>query len=281
MRNQRTIKEPVAIEGVGLQTGNKVRLTLKGAPVDSGISFERVDLPGNPAIKLQSIDLSISDKIERRTTLGSGVFNIQTTEHFLAALSGLGIDNAIIELDNPELPGADGSALDFVEAIKRAGVVEQGKPGKALKVKEPVWIGEGDRLIAVLPDDNFRVSYTMAYENPAIGTQYHDVIITEDTFCAEIAPARTFCLKSEALVLLASGLGKGANRKNTLIMGKRGPFGNKLRFKDELVRHKILDLVGDLYLLGAPLIGRVIAVKSGHRLNMELVKKLKEKLRGD
>ncbi|MDO8525899.1 MAG: UDP-3-O-acyl-N-acetylglucosamine deacetylase [Candidatus Omnitrophota bacterium] len=278
MKKQRTIKGPVTIEGIGLQTGKKVKLSLKSSPADSGISFVRTDLPGAPALNLRSINLDDSALIGRRTSLGSGLLRIQTTEHFLAALSGLGIDNITAELDGAELPGMDGSAKDFVHVIRRCGIIEQGSPKKILKIKEAVWSRDGDKLVAILPEDNFRVSYTMSYENTAIGAQYFDIEVDEESFISQIAPARTFCLKSEALMLMASGLGKGASWKNALIMGKRGPFKNKLRFKDELVRHKILDLIGDLYILGVPVIGRVIAIKSGHSLNMELVKKLKEKI---
>jgi UDP-3-O-acyl N-acetylglucosamine deacetylase len=273
---QRTIKNPVTIEGKGLQTGKKSRLTLKTSAQNSGIIFIRTDLPNAPSVNLQSINLTANDPARRRTTLGSGPLQIQTTEHLLAALSGLGIDNIVVELDSEELPGADGSAKDFVERIKKSGIVEQTAEKKTLKIKEPVWVSRDDRLVAILPDDNFRISYTMSYESAVLGTQYYDITIDEDSFAREIAPARTFCLKSEALMLMASGLGKGASWKNTLIMGKTGPFKNKLRFKDEPVRHKILDLMGDLYVLGMPIIGHVIAIKSGHSLNMELVKKLKE-----
>lgn len=276
MKKQRTIKGPVTVEGVGLQTGKKVKLTLKTSSVDSGIIFVRTDLPGSPHINLRSITLDDSDPELRRTIVGSGPAQIQTTEHLLAALSGLGIDNIVLELDSSELPGLDGSAKGFVEAIKKSGLVEQDAPRKILKIDEPLWHKDNDRLLAILPDDNFRISYTMSYEKRALGTQYYDAVMSEETFVHEIAPARTFCLKSEALMLMASGLGKGASWRNTLIMGHGGPFRNRLRFPNEPVRHKVLDLIGDLYLLGVPIIGHVIAIKSGHSLNMEFVKKLKK-----
>jgi len=213
---------------------------------------------------------------ERRTTLGTGPLQIQTTEHFLAALSGLGIDNITAELDNVELPGLDGSALGFVEALKKAGMREQDEPRKVLKAENAVWVRGDDNILAVFPSDEFKISYTMSYKNPSLGTHFFEIAVNEKSFEKEIAPARTFCLKEEALILLKMGLGKGANYDNTLVISKEGPVKNKLRFADEPVRHKVLDLIGDLYILGMPLIGHVVAVKSGHKLNMELVKKLKK-----
>lgn len=275
--NQRTIRESVTIEGIGLQTGSKVRLTLKSAPADSGISFIRVDLPNKPLLNVRSLDLGASSGAERRTMLGFGPLQIQTTEHLLAALAGLGIDNIVIELDNVELPGLDGSAKGFVDALKQAGIAEQGAPKKIIEVRNPVWCAgpEPDCTLIVVPSEEFRVSYTLSY--PGIGTQFFSMAIDEKNFAAEIAPARTFCFEAEALELLKRGLGKGANYDNTLVMGANGPIKNVLRFPDEPARHKVLDLIGDLYLAGAAVRGHVIAIKSGHRMNMELVKKIKER----
>jgi UDP-3-O-acyl N-acetylglucosamine deacetylase len=198
---------------------------------------------------------------------------IQTTEHLLAALSGAGIDNIIIEMDNIEPPGADGSAKVFLEAVKKAGVVEQDAPKNIFAVKNPVWCASGDSLLAVFPDDEFKISYTLSY--PGIGTQFFSAVINEKIFENEIASARTFCSEAEAAELIKRGLGKGANYENTLVMGLKGPINNTLRFPDEPVRHKVLDLIGDLYLAGEGIKGHVVAIKSGHKLNMELVGKLK------
>lgn len=275
MTKQRTIKDPVSVEGVGLQTGSKTRLNFKSAPANSGINFIRVDLPNKPLLNIQSISFDDSSLKERRTTLGVGPVEIQTTEHLLAALSGLGIDNIAIEIDGLELPGLDGSAKEFLEAIKRAGIIEQDSAKRILEIKEPLWCKEGDSSLVILPDEAFKISYMLSYPSPSIGTQCFTAVIDEASFEKQIAPARTFCLEEEALELLKRGLGKGANYDNTLVMSKTGPIKNVLRFPDEPVRHKVLDLIGDLYLAGAPLKGHVIAIKSGHRLNMELVKKLK------
>lgn len=275
---QRTIKNQIALEGVGLQTGNKVRLNLKSAPANSGINFIRTDLPNKPLLNIQSISPGSSNSAARRTSLSLGGLEIQTIEHLMAALAGLGIDNIAVELDNAELPGLDGSAKEFLAALKSSGITEQDAPRKILTVKEPVWCEKGEGVLAVFPDDNFKISYTLSYKNKSIGTQFLSLIVNDETFETDIAPARTFCLEEEAAALLKMGLGKGADYNNTLVMGKDGPVKNTLRFPDEPVRHKILDLVGDLYLLGAGIRGHVIAIKSGHALNMELVKKLKSKI---
>lgn len=274
-QRQRTIRDTVHIEGIGLQTGSRSRLILKSSPAKSGINFIRVDLPNKPLINIQSTDLSGSETAERRTMVGFGALQIQTTEHLLAALAGLSIDNIIIELDSIELPGLDGSAKVFTDAIRKAGIVEQDALKEAIEIEEPIWCRDRDAAIVALPADVLRISYTLSY--PGIGTQFFDIELTEEKFESQIAPARTFCFEAEALELLRRGLGKGANYENTLVMGPGGPINNTLRFYDEPVRHKVLDLIGDLCLAGAALKGHVIAVKSGHRLNMELVKKLKER----
>ena len=277
MTKQKTIKDPVEIEGIGLQTGAKTRLRLKGSPANSGINFIRTDLANKPLVNIASLDPGVLGSKERRTTIGEGSLEIQTTEHFLASLAGLGIDNIVAEIDNVELPGLDGSAKGFAELIKKAGTIEQDAPKRILKVDEPVWCAAGDAFLAVFPDEDFKISYTLSYDNPELGTQFFTVILNEESFTKEIAPARTFCLEAEVAPLLKKGLGKGANYDNTLVIGKDGPVKNAFRFSNEPVRHKVLDLIGDLYLLGMPLKGHVIALKSGHRLNMELVRKLKYK----
>lgn len=253
-----------------------MKLSLKSAPAGSGISFARTDLPHKILLAVRSLAFAPAGGPGRRTTLAMGPLQVQTTEHFLAALSGLGIDNLTAETDSEELPGLDGSAAGFVELLRRAGVVEQDAPKEALKITAPVWVRSGDVLLAALPDDVFRISYTLSYARPALGTQFFSTVITEESFVREIAPARTFCLEEEALELLKRGFGKGANYENTLVIGTGGPLNTKPRFADEPVRHKVLDLIGDLYLVGRPIVGHIVAVKSGHTLNMELVKKLKE-----
>lgn len=276
---QKTIKNTVSISGVGLQTGKNVNVTFKSAPENSGINFVRTDLPNSPLLNIRSLDLKISMPIfERRTTLGTGPLQIQTTEHLLAALSGLSIDNILIEIDNVELPGLDGSAKGYVEALKNAGITEQASEKKVCRITEPLWCKGKDNILAIFPDEDFKISYTMAYKNEALGTRLFDITVDERSFEKDIAPARTFCLEEEAEELLKRGLGKGANYENTLVIGKDGPVKNSFRFIDEPVRHKVLDLIGDLYIIGMPIKGHVVAVKSGHKLNMELVSKIKKNL---
>jgi UDP-3-O-acyl N-acetylglucosamine deacetylase len=272
---QRTIKGPVTIEGRGLQTGSSTKLTFKGSPANSGINFIRTDLPGKPFINIQSFSFDGSALRRHRTVIGSGNAEIQTTEHLLAALSGLGISNIVIEVHGRELPGLDGSAKDYVAVLDRADIIEQDAPVKNLVIERPVWCGNRGSFLAVFPHSGLRISYFLSYPEPSIGDQFLSLEISEDVFRREIAPARTFCMKREALLLLALGFGRGADHNNTLIMGKRGPLKNDLRFPDEHVRHKMLDLIGDLSLAGMPVQGHIVAVKSGHSLNMELVKKLK------
>lgn len=275
MIRQRTIERPVFIEGFGLQTGLKTKLTFKSAPANSGINFIRVDLPNKPLLHLQSLSLEDFAIRRRRTTIGSGPVQIQTTEHLLSALSALNINNISIEIDGAELPGLDGSSKEYVEVLERAGIVEQDAPVKAITIGKEIWCSGKDSFLAAFPYNGLKISYFLSYPVMSIGKQFLSLDISGDTFKREIAPARTFCMKKEALLLRMSGLGRGANYKNTLVMGKTGPVENTLRFPDEPVRHKILDLIGDLYILGAPVNAHIVAVKSGHALNMELVKKIK------
>jgi len=273
---QRTIKKTLELTGIGLQTGMKVNLTLKSSPPDTGINFIRTDIPNKPLISVRSLDLGAMGRMERRTALGIGPIEVQTIEHIMAALSGLSIDNIIIESDAPEPPGLDGSALGFLDALKTAGIEEQAAPKAFLEVKEPVWCsGDNGAFLAAFPDKEFSISYTLSYDRGSIGNQFFSSVIDEAVFARDIAPARTFCLEEEAAELLRRGLGKGANYENTLVIGRDGPIKNTPRFPDEPVRHKVLDLIGDLYLAGLPVRGRIVAIKSGHRLNMELAKRLK------
>lgn len=276
MTKQKTIRSSIQIEGVGLQTGSRTRLVLKGAPADSGINFIRTDLADKPLINIRSLSLDDYDLKKRRTTLKAGKIQIQTTEHILSAIFGLGIDNITIEIDGKELPGLDGSAKGYVEAIERAGVIEQDAPAKEFVVKESVCCAaKKGSFLEAIPYNGFKISYFLSYPVGSIGEQFLSLDITPDIFKKEIAPARTFCMKKEAILLRILGFGRGADYKNTLIMGRDGPIKNKLRFPDEPARHKMLDLIGDLSLVGMPLKAHIVAVKSGHMLNMELVRKLK------
>ncbi|MDD5043972.1 MAG: bifunctional UDP-3-O-[3-hydroxymyristoyl] N-acetylglucosamine deacetylase/3-hydroxyacyl-ACP dehydratase [Candidatus Omnitrophica bacterium] len=276
MDNQKTIAKSVKLSGVGLHTANKVSITFKPAGVDEGINFIRIDLPGKPVIKADAEHLVSLLHGYRRTSIGKDNAEIHTIEHLMSALAGVGIDNLNIEIDNNEIPGMDGSARDFVKAIKEAGIVEQTKPKNYFLVRESAVIEDNGACIMVTPAPELRISYTLSYDHPLLKAQYLDIFPDRERFEQELGPARTFCLEDEAKNLQNKGLGLGANYENTLVMGKDGVVNNKLRFGDEFVRHKVLDLMGDLYLLGMPIKGHIIAVKSGHALNLKLLSKLKQ-----
>ncbi len=276
MEQQKTIKKAVSIEGVGLHTGEKVKLNFKPAAINTGINFVRVDLAGSQPIRASVDNIVDYSKSPRRTSIGNGSAAVQTVEHLMSVLSGLGVDNLLIEINGQEVPGLDGSGFGFMETLRKSGIEEQNAEKKYFAVKEPIWIEEQDSSIAVLPSSQLRVSYTLSYNHPLLKAEYLDLVIDSSSFDSMICSARTFCLEEEAQDLRKEGLGKGANYENTLVVGKEKIIKNKLRFKDEFARHKMLDLIGDLYLLGCPLKGHVIAVKSGHPLNMRLLKKLKQ-----
>ncbi len=271
---QQTIQHEVTLSGTGLHTGQNATVTLKPAKADSGIIFIRVDLPGQPMIKVDASSVVMDVNVTRCTAIGSGEAKVYTIEHLLAALSGLGIDNIIIEINNQEVPGLDGSSLGFVEALKKAGIVELSAPRMVFEIKEPIVVASKTATVVIVPSPVFSIAYTLDYDHPALRSQFISLELNEKSFLEQLAPARTFCLDSEVEAIRTSGLGKGANHQNTLVMSVDGPQDNQLRFKDECCRHKALDVLGDLFLLGYQVKGAVFATKSGHALNRELVKKI-------
>lgn len=276
---QRTIAKEMSLNGIGIHTGLPVSVRVLPAPADAGILFVRTDLPHRPSIPVKAAQMVDVDKSVRRTTLSKDGVEVQTVEHFMAALWGVGIDNAYVEITAAELPGLDGSAIQFVEQLKAAGTAEQQAARRYFALREPVLVEEGDSCIVVFPDKAFRISYLLSYPHPLLRSQF--VSFTANglaSFEQAIAPARTFCMKEEAEALRVAGFGKGANYDNTLVLGEKGAINNTLRFEDECARHKILDLIGDLYLLGTHLKAHVIAMKSGHPLNVRLLKKLNQAL---
>ncbi len=274
MDNQRTIAKEIKVSGVGLHTAGKVTMTFKPAPEHSGIIFIRTDLPARPVIKAAVDSLLYPFSSQRRTSIGADGVAIHTIEHLMAALSGLGIDNLIIEIDSDEIPGLDGSSINFIESLQAAGIHSQSGLRGYFSVKEPLAVEEEGSSITILPANEFKVSYTLSYDHPLLRGQFLEVALNEESFIKELASARTFCLEDEASKLKEQGLGCGADYHNTLVIGKNGVIKNKLRFEDEFVRHKMLDLIGDLSLLGQPLKGHVIAIKSGHMLNLKLLRKI-------
>ena len=269
-KNQRTIAKPADVEGVGLFTGAPVRVRLAPAPAGAGVAFVRTDLPGRP--RLPVTPDTVTSKLRHSAVTGESA-EIETPEHLLSALTGLEIDNLEIEINAPELPNTDGSSLPFVEAIQRAGVTEQAEPKRAHVIREPISVVESDASIVALPGgDALTVSYTLDY--PGVGRQHFTAEVNAETYPKLVAPARTFCTQAEADALMAQGLGKGGTYQTSLVFGPDGPVQNTLRFPDEPVRHKVLDLLGDLAALGASLRAHVVAHKSGHTANLKLVRKI-------
>jgi len=275
MRSQKTLKEAITIKGVGLHTGKPVEVTIKPAPANTGIVFKRVDISSAKEVpaNVQNVILPTSGG-GRQTLLADGDTKVQTIEHLMATLCAFGIDNAFVDINSDELPALDGSALQYAKKIIASGKVEQHAPQRIFEVTEPVYLENGETSTVVLPSSDFRISYTLSYNNPALSDQFVSFVVNEDIFVKELAPARTFCLKEEAQALLAQGFGKGANPQNTLVFDNNLPVDNELRFSDEAARHKVVDLIGDLYLLGCPLRGHIITCRTGHKQNFELVKKL-------
>lgn len=276
-RQQRTLANSAEFSGVALFSGAKVHMRLLPAGPDTGVVFVRTDLPDKPRIPACA---EFVGSTMRRTLLKRGPVEVGTTEHILAALSGARVDNVIVELDADEVANIDGSAKPFYAAVRQAGCVEQPAERPVLNINEPVGVQDGDVAMFALPNDHgMSVTYTLDYDSPLIETQSFAFNFTEEAFAAEVAPARTFCLSTEVEELRRRGLGRGATYQNTLVVSEKGVIENELRFPDEFVRHKVLDLLGDLSLLGADLCARVVAVKSGHTLNVKLARSLREKLK--
>lgn len=281
MKRQQTIGKDVEVEGRGLFTGEPARLRFRPSRPYSGITFVRTDQ--SPPVQIAARVENVS-KRARRTSLKNGTVAIETVEHCLSACAGLGIDNLRIELTGNEVPAVDGSCLPFVEQIRAAGIVEQEAPSSAFVIDEVLRVVEGDAELVALPPlpggpDALEITYDLDYgpRNP-IRRQFYRVTVTPETFEANIAPARTFVLEAEANELRAAGLGTHLTHEDILVFGSDGPIGNTLRFPDECVRHKILDLVGDLCLFGGRLVGRVFARKSGHSLNHALAAALRKRV---
>ena len=273
MSKQKTIGKPVSFSGIGLHTGSLTTVTFKPAPENSGITFFRVDLKGSPPIPA-NIDYVVD--VSRGTTIGIGEAKVHTVEHALAAMVGLGIDNLNIELDAEEIPNGDGSSLPVMSTLQKAGIVEQDAEKQFIKVDRPIYYRQGDVTLSILPADELRVSMTIAYDHVAIGTQYASYTITEETFAREIAPARTFCFLREVKMLQEKGLIRGGSLESAVVIGDDTILNDELRFPDEFVRHKILDLIGDMFLLGRPVKGHVVGVKGGHEKNVLFSKQIRD-----
>jgi len=269
--HQRTFRQRASIEGVGLHSGEQVRLTLSPAPADSGIVFVRTDRA--PDVEIPAQCAFVVDTL-LNTSLGRGGVRIGTVEHLLAALAGCGIDAARIEVEGPEVPIGDGSSAPFVQLIQRAGIHELRAPRRFLQVRKPVVVTDGDKVAKLLPARRLRISYTVDFQHPLISDQKFAIELDGRSFQKEIARARTFGFKRDVEKLHRAGLARGGSLENAVVVDDFHILNAEgLRFPDEFVRHKILDGLGDLALLGMPVIGHFVAVKSGHALNHQLVRK--------
>ncbi|MEP0859929.1 MAG: bifunctional UDP-3-O-[3-hydroxymyristoyl] N-acetylglucosamine deacetylase/3-hydroxyacyl-ACP dehydratase [Ignavibacterium sp.] len=301
IQTQRTIANPVSMSGIGLHTGTECTMTFKPAAENTGIRFVRVDLGGNPEIP--AVAEHVVD-VSRGTTIGIGEAKVHTVEHVLAAIVGLQIDNIIIELDGIEPPVGDGSALPYVEVLQKAGFVQQEAPKDYLVIDETVMYHNEEKQIDIvaLPLDGYRITVMVDYQNPALGSQHTGLFDLEKEFVTEFAPARTFCFLSEVEALASQGLIKGGDLDNAVVivdhnlndnelkelgkkigitenfvLGEKGILNNKeLRFKNEPVRHKLLDLMGDLALIGAPIKAQILAARPGHKANVEFAKQIRK-----
>jgi UDP-3-O-[3-hydroxymyristoyl] N-acetylglucosamine deacetylase len=275
MHLQRTLKKEIICSSVGLHSGRKVNMKIKPAPADSGIVFVRKDIPD--ALPIPANYNTVSDTT-LATTLGLNGATVSTVEHILSAFSGMGLDNAVIELDSFEIPIMDGSALPFVNMLKKVGTHMQGKTKKLLVIKKPVSVKDGGGSADLLPAAEFKITYEIDFKHVAIGRQSYSLNFSDEKYEKEICAARTFGFLREVEYLQAKGLGLGGSLENVIILDDEKIINKDgLRMPDEFVKHKILDAIGDLFLLGMPIIGHFVAYKSGHRLNNILLKELMRK----
>ena len=276
MNAQRTLRRPVSCSGIGLHSGNKVTLSLKPAPADYGIRFQRSDLGG---LEIPATVTHLGG-IRLATGLTREAVSVETVEHLLAALTALGIDNCIVELNTPEVPIMDGSAAPFVYLIlNESGVRRLSAPKKFLKVLRPISLSQGDKRIALYPSDHFKVTYSISFDHPLIRHQSRTMKITDETFVEEIAPARTSGFLKEVEMLRQRGLALGGSLDNAIVLGETGVLNqNALRFEDEFVRHKILDAIGDLSLVGYAVIGHLVAHRAGHALHTAFAARILEEV---
>ena len=269
---QNTVKKSVSYSGIALHTGVRAHLTVNPAAENTGIVFRRIDLPGKPSVKATA--LNVVD-VRRGTTIASGNAAVSTVEHILAALTAFNIDNAVVDMDGPEPPIADGSALPYVGMLNEAGVEEQDAEPEYWSPKAPVVTEEGGNTSVILPYDSFRISCLVDFPGTPLGTQYYSGVITGEEFAENLAPARTLCDYRDLEQLIAMGLVKGGSLDNAIVIHDGAIISKEgLRFSDELVRHKVLDIVGDLALIGKRLKAHVITIKPGHATNVMMAQKI-------
>jgi UDP-3-O-[3-hydroxymyristoyl] N-acetylglucosamine deacetylase len=270
---ERTIAKPIEFSGVGLHTGERATMTILPAPAGKGIVFRRIDLEN---FELRADVASVARVAYATTLMSRGVW-ISTVEHVLSALYGVGIDNAYVELDNFEVPILDGSALPFTQAIARVGIAAQEKPKQYMRITREFVLRDGDKTLGIYPSDVFAIQYDINFPHPLIGKQRLEIQFTGTNYADFIAPARTFGFYHEVETLQASGLIRGGSLENAIVLTETGMLNDtSLRFPDEFVRHKMLDLLGDFALIGQPVLGRLVADRAGHALHTRFVAELLE-----
>lgn len=278
MSHQRTLDQVVQCEGIGLHTGERVTMTLRPLPANRGVVFRRLDVTGSPTIPARPecvVDTQYA------TTIAKDGVSVKTIEHIMSALVGMGVDNVQVDLTGPEVPIMDGSALPFVELLRQAGLRRQLAPKTFLKVRQPITVEIGTRTLRIVPSQRLKVIYTMCFDHPILGEQTSAMDVGRERYVRDLAPCRTFGFVRDLDMLQRMGLAKGGSLENALVVGEEGVINGPLRFPDELVRHKVLDLMGDLYLLGKPLVGTIIAQGAGHQLHLQLVRRIQEQLAGE
>ncbi len=267
---QRTVAKPVRCSGIGLHSGKRVSISILPAPINHGVRFIRKDLPNSPSLKAHFnmvVDTSLA------TVIGYNGFIVSTVEHLMATLSGLAIDNVMIELNSYEVPVMDGSAQPFAVKILAAGIKEQSAPRFYFVIKQPIELVQDGKSVCIYPAEEFKITYTIDFDHPVIGKQTLSFPITENTFLKEISPARTFGFLHEVEYMKQFGLALGGSLDNAVVVDTNSVLNKEgLRFTDEFVRHKLLDCIGDLSLLGMPILGHVVALKSGHAFNHAFLK---------
>lgn len=271
MSYRRTLKREVGCTGIGLHSGKPVRLMLKPAAAGHGIRFLRSDVGVEIPASLDNLAC-----LDHATSLAHRGVSVDTVEHLLSALHALGVDDVLVVVDGPEVPILDGSAAPFVILIHEAGLKPLATPRRYLKVLRPVEVVRGAKSVRVSPDEHFRVSYTIGFEHPLLRHQAVSLRVTPQAYADSVAPARTFGFLRDVETLRRSGLALGGSLENAVVIGESGVLNTKLRFEDEFVRHKVLDAIGDLALLGHPLVGHLEAVRAGHALHAALAQKLVE-----
>jgi len=277
MAKQTTIEKEVTIEGIGLHTGNKSKMIFKPAQENTGIHFVRTDLPDKPDIKADWNSLSTEVAV-RGTTIQSGNVQIHTIEHILSTCFALGIDNLIIEINNNEPPIIDGSAKVIAQKILEAGIKELDADKEFYTIKEPITFVNGKTKITAYPSDKLEIDCTIGFDHPFLSHQHASFEITKDVFLNDIAPARTFCFDFEIEALQANGLARGGSLDNAIVIGPSGIYNKEpLRFENEFVRHKILDLIGDISLAGKQIKARIVTEKPGHKNNVSFIKEFVSK----